>query len=261
MRVYGEAFWAINGWMNFLSLLLASRLGGAAFRPLRALAAAALGAAYGVFAWMSGPAWRGLPAVLAAGLGMAVMAFGSRALRLGLTEMAAGLLLSGWAAYLTHLGLGTAEILLLSGGLAAGCGALAGRNRTAPSGSFTLRLRLNGQEALLPALRDTGNLLRDGITGLPVIVASRRGLKKLLPAGVNPGDLATLPKGWYLVRARTAAGSRTLMCFRPDAAQLLRDGREWRVEAAVAVSDFSESRALLPEALFDQEEETDHAGF
>ena len=119
-------------------------------------------------------------------------------------------------------------------------------------------MTVNRQSVQVPALRDSGNLLRDGATGLPVIVAPEALLRPLLPAGVRSADLSTLPPGWHLTRARTAAGSACLMCFFPDNLTLSQGRRSHRVQAAVALSDFSSPRALLPEAIFSQEGK-DHA--
>ena len=40
MRVYGEAFFLMNGWMDYLCLMLTASLGRRRFRPGRALLAA-----------------------------------------------------------------------------------------------------------------------------------------------------------------------------------------------------------------------------
>ena len=93
-----------------------------------------------------------------------------------------------------------------------------------------------------------------------MIVAPERALRGLLPQGVRAGDLSTLPHGWRLLRIRTAAGSRTVMCFHPDQMILRRGGRKWSVQGAVAVTDFGGNRALLPEELCQQKEEGIHAG-
>ena len=79
-------------------------------------------------------------------------------------------------------------------------------------------------------------------------------LAGLLPPHTNPRDLATLPDGWYLVRAKTVSGEATLMCFVPDKTVMRRGGRRYPIRAAVAISPLAASRALLPEAIFLQEE-------
>ena len=49
MRVNGEIFFLINGWMNYLSLLLAARLGRVRLR--RGLLSSVLGSGYTLAAW------------------------------------------------------------------------------------------------------------------------------------------------------------------------------------------------------------------
>ena len=83
MQVYGEAFFFINGWMDFLCILLAARLGRSRFHAGKALISAALGSVYGVLAWMPGThLLRTVPALLTVCLLMCQVAFGKRCLRL-----------------------------------------------------------------------------------------------------------------------------------------------------------------------------------
>lgn len=259
MRVYGEEYFLINGWMNFLSLLLAARLARIRFQAGRAVAASLAGAGYALLAWMGSPAWRGVPALMASALLLSGLAFGGRALRAWPLVITAGLLLSGCAGLLMKKGAATVAVMALCGIAAVAVCAALEHGLAREKGALRLRVTLRGKSTLLPALRDSGNLLRDGVSGLPVIVAPERALRPLLPPDVRTNDLSTLPPGWYLVRAKTAGGSRTLMCFHPEELALLSGGRQWRVEAAVALSDFPEARALLPDALFKQEEETSYA--
>ena len=121
-------------------------------------------------------------------------------------------------------------------------------------GRFTLEIVWQGKMARIPAFRDSGNHLRDPIRRLPVIVTPVALLAGLTPLSTNPRDLATLPEGWYLVRAKTVSGEATLMCFAPDETALRRGGRRYSIRAAVAITPLEASRALLPEAIFLQEE-------
>ena len=104
-----------------------------------------------------------------------------------------------------------------------------------------------GHIVTLTALVDTGNLLRDPLTGLPVIVVSRQAARKLtsLPA---PGQL--LP-GMRLISVRTAAGSALMAIFRPQRVRVL-SGQTWReVRAMVGLSPdgYEGAQALLPACL------------
>lgn len=253
MRVYGEAFFLMNGWMDYLCLMLTASLGRRRFRPGRALLAAGLGAGYALIAWMGGAWLRCVPALAAAALGMTSIAFGRGGLRLWPLTGAAGLFLSGTADCLIQARIGPLPGMLMCGGSALGIAFLLRSGTARGQGEFRLQVILADRSVWLPALRDSGNLLRDGPGGLPVIVAPAALLGPLLPSGLRCADLSTLPPGWRLALIHTAAGSRCLMCFRPDGLILARGKCTWPVRAAVAVSDFASSRAMLPDAIFAQE--------
>ena len=250
MRVYGEAYLFMNFWMDFLSLLLAARLRRARFHGLRAAAGAALGAAYALLAWTGNGLLRGFPFLLTAMLCVTVLAFGRTGFALFPWVFASSLLLCGLADTLLHQGASAAAVLFLSGFCVLGICFLRGRQAAGKDGGCAVRVMYRGRRAVLPALRDSGNRLSDGIAGLPVIVAPEKRVARLLPEGVRAADLATLPPGWRLLPIRTVAGEGTLMCFRPDAAELVQDGKARKVEATIAISDFAEKSALVPEELF-----------
>ena len=228
MRVYGEAYLFINFWMDFLSLLLAARLKRARFRGLRAAVGAAAGAVAALLAWSVGGAMRGLPALFLSMLAITVISFGK-----------SGFFLFPWVIASALLLCGLTDALLNNGA-------------SAPAALIVCELTIyyRGRSARLPVLRDSGNLLTDGVTGLPVIVVSEGTVASLLPAGVRTGNLSTLPPGWRLLPIRTAAGNGTLMCFRADQLELRTKGKARRIDAAVAISGFSEKAALVPNDLF-----------
>ena len=122
-----------------------------------------------------------------------------------------------------------------------------GAPRPSPICCATVELMHQGHIVTLTALVDTGNLLRDPLTGLPVIVVSRQAARKLtsLPA---PGQL--LP-GMRLISVRTAAGSALMAIFRPQRVRVL-SGQTWReVRAMVGLSPdgYEGAQALLPACL------------
>lgn len=122
-----------------------------------------------------------------------------------------------------------------------------GAPRPSPICCATVELMHQGHIVTLTALVDTGNLLRDPLTGLPVIVVSRQAARKLtsLPA---PGQL--LP-GMRLISVRTAAGSALMAIFRPQLVRVL-SGQTWReVRAMVGLSPdgYEGAQALLPACL------------
>ena len=249
MLVYGEAYLFINFWMDFLSLLLAACLRRARFHGLQAVAGAALGAAYALLARTGGAFFRGFPALLAAMLAVTMVSFGRTGPALFPWVAASALLLCGLADTMLQCGVSAAGVLLLCGLAALGfCLAQRGQ-RPVQDGAWVLHVTYRGKSAALPAIRDSGNLLRDGVTGQPVIVTPESALRRLMPQGVRPGDYITLPRGWRLLPIRTAAGSGLVMCFRPDAVSLTRDGKVRQVDATIAVTEYGDA-ALVPEEVF-----------
>ena len=235
MRVYGEMFLLINGWMDFLCLLLAARLGRSRFYTGKALISASLGGVYGMLSWMdSFPFLHSVPALLLWCLLMCRVAFGKRCPRLFPLVLAAGWLLSGLSNFTRRI--------------------------VDTGGSFSVKLAYQGKSTEVRAMRDTGNMLADSVSGLPVIVLPERLARAFMPPETNPKDLCTLPPGWRLLRVKTAAGSKALMCFTPDQIMIVQGTRVWRTDAVIAVSAFEESRALLPDSLFSEpREEMCHA--
>ena len=256
MQIYGEAFLLLNGWMDYVCLLAAARLGRCRLNAGKALISAGFGAVYGAAAWGVGmPALRGVPALLFSGLGMALIAFGRRGIRLFPLVMAGGWLLSGLSDFVLKRGCSPAFVIWISGGTALGVLLLMRRTEGGGDCCYRLRIKYQSRSAVLRALGDTGNLLRDGVSGLPVIVIPRRLAEPFLPPGTRVNDLSTLPLGWRLVRAKTAAGVKALMCFAPDQVVIRQGESMWRAEAMIAVSDFEESCALLPRSLFSEPKE------
>ncbi len=255
MRIYGEAFLFINAWMDFLCLLLASRLIRCRFDARKALISAGFGAVYGAAAWAAGePAFRTVPVMLLVCLGMALAAFGSRGIRLFPLIAAAGLMLSGLSDFVLKRGAAPASVIWIDGGITFFILLLTRQIRSAGD-RYELRIKYKDRSAALPSLRDTGNLLADAVSGLPVIVIPKNLAGAFLPPETDVNDLSALPIGFRLIRAKTAAGNRTLMCFTPDQIVIRQGKRTFRVDAVIAVSDFEESRALLPNSLFCEQRE------
>ena len=106
---------------------------------------------------------------------------------------------------------------------------------------------MGGHRLTLTALIDSGNLLRDPVTGLPVIVISRRAASRLtvLP---QPGRLTP---GMRLLSVRTVAGTALMAVFRPSAVFIEEKG-VWRaVNAIVGLSPdgYEGFQALVPASL------------
>lgn len=122
---------------------------------------------------------------------------------------------------------------------------LAPRNEGATS--ITAEILCGSSRISLTALVDSGNLLRDPLTGLPVIVVSRRAVSQLIPLP-PPGEISP---GMRLISVRTVSGTGLMAVFRPDRVRLLTPGGWIDVRALIGVSpgSYDGFQALVPSAL------------
>jgi len=111
-----------------------------------------------------------------------------------------------------------------------------------------VELQVGERNIMLPAMVDTGNLIRDPITSLPVLVIPLKAAHALYPDAVMIDALRMMPRGFRLLHVRTAAGHHLLPMFRPDRCWLYMDGirREVRLLAAVAGKEYKGAQALVP---------------
>ncbi len=213
--------------------------------------------------------------LLAAGLGGAgalLAAAGPALAPLGLLSLPGAVLLCfhrhGWPACLrcslmtlcASFLCGGAMTALMSGGMAA-----------FPAGAFTLalclsvcllakllpgticnvrqvELRVGERAVILPAMLDSGNLLSDPVTGLPVLVIPLKAGVSLFPEAGDLTCLNALPLGFRLLNVRTAAGSSLLPMFRPDECRIYLNGSACKADLLVAVTgrEYGGVQALVP---------------
>jgi len=170
MTVYVDLVMALNFAVDMLLLLAANRLCGYPVSFKRVLLAALLGSVHSGFCVLRGFSflgnflWRSL--VLVA---MSMIAFGLRksALRRAVIFALLQLALSGVA-----FGSGNSNVLCLpavAAGLLLMC-LFAFRGAAGAESYVPVELHYNGKRICLTALRDTGNTLRDPVTGRPVLV-------------------------------------------------------------------------------------------
>ena len=117
----------------------------------------------------------------------------------------------------------------------------------------TLSITHRGKSAVLTALIDTGNRVRDPFTSLPVAVVSAEKLCQIIPenqqtflsSGTLPDDE---PPMFRPIPVRTVAGEQLLFSFIPQKAEI--DGEEKRLVLAVSMAPLSDSGydAVLPAA-------------
>lgn len=166
--------------------------------------------------------------------------------RMAALSLIASVWLTGLMRLLHPLALPGAALLTL------GCTALAALPRavrTAPGvpSVTTVEVRIGPRRMALTALIDSGNLLRDGITGLPVIVISRQAAARLMAL---PPEGALLP-GMRLMNVRTISGTAMMTILRPDGLRLL-TGKQWQdAQALIGLSPdgYEGFQALLPACL------------
>ena len=202
--VYVDLYFLINFSMDFLCLFLTAKLLNHTLSPLRGILAGAVGGVYANLALFLPWGWLGgLLADLAVGGVMCVITFGKRGrwhsmplyiLVFGAVSMALGGVMTALFHLLNRVPLpeGTesvegdgisvwvfAVLALISGGITLFGGRFfAGR---ATEETAEIELCYEGQTVRLCAMTDSGNLLREPISGKPCIVADLDAVSAILP--------------------------------------------------------------------------------
>lgn len=234
MVVYLDAFMGLNFLVDLCLLLGVNRLAGHPPGLKRAAAAAALGGGYAGaclvpgFRFLAGGLWRGVSLAL-----MGWTAFGWT--RSGWTRSVLFVLLS--------MALGGLAVSMDTGGgglavCAAGLGLLCriglrGRGRQL----LPVMVTYAGRTIRTMALHDTGNTLRDPITGEAVTVLSPElGPRLGIPEQVLSDPAGCMVPGIRLIPARTAGGSGLLAAVRCQ--KVMIGGREVGTIVAFAREPF-----------------------
>lgn len=245
--IYVDSLFLLNLLTDYLICLTAAGICGLTLKRGRYLLAALLGAAYAVaaavpnLAVLSSP-----PGKLAAGLLMSAAAFAGEARFLRCTAVFfAAAALFGGAVWVLGEGLSLSGLLLCFL-LCAALLRLLFLRRSESVQRMQIRLFFRDREAVFTALRDTGNGLRDPISGAPVLVASPQALRPVL-GELTDLFLQTEPTGllelldqfpelrghFRLLPYSSLGGSGLLPVFRPE--KLLINGKR-AGELLVAVS-------------------------
>lgn len=229
--LYADVLFLVNFAMDFISLSASASLGAAEKRPLRLCIASAIGALYGIgtAVWSPGPLITYLTAA-AVGAAMCVISFGFGGIipfiRQAIIFWGCGALLGGIMTAVLSFGGGLDASLLIPTG-AAGCTVLyfVIRAISSRAGCRDMRVRIayGGRSITFRALCDSGNLLRDPISGKPVILISRDELAPLLGSDTVEAlircDTETLASIGILPRIipRGSEVGRDMLCaFLPD---------------------------------------------
>lgn len=209
MAVYVDLLFLLNTLINYLLLRGSAAMGGSPARIRRLLTGAAIGGTYAVACVLPGGAflqtgW--VQAAAAAAMILAAFGWKKTTLKQGLFFLALSFAFGGAVLLLVqaaepdcvliggraYYGVTFPALLLLAGacyGLAAvvlrGWGSHTGGD-LAP-----LELELQSSRVCLQALRDTGNTLRDPVSGQPILVAEWQVLCRLLPeAALHRSDFS-----------------------------------------------------------------------
>lgn len=205
MVVYIDLLFLLNLIANYLLLLAAGRMAGAALVRWRIGLGAGLGALYAALVFLPGLNWLALwPCKLAAGVLMALAAYGGEAklLRVTVLFFGASAALAGAVLALEQFGslsltldhgvfYSQMDIRLLLVMFVACYFVLSlffrrvGQHK---SELAQLEITLDGGTVALTALRDTGHTLTDPATNRPVAVTDWRALSAILPGWADPAD-------------------------------------------------------------------------
>lgn len=198
VTVYLDLVFTLNFAVNYLLLRGTARLGASAAPRRRLAGGAAIGAAYAAAVYLPGCGFLTTPPVkLLVGAAMLLAAFGWQrsTLRLGAVFAALSLVLCG-AVYAVELLKGGrvryyrnsllypvtfGSLLLTAGAVCAACRLLLPRLTFAADSTVSMQLALDGRRVRLTAVRDSGNLLCDPMTGAPVVTAEWQSAARLLP--------------------------------------------------------------------------------
>ena len=163
----------------------------------------------------------------------------SRRWSLALCSLTFTLLMTGSSRLLHSLGFGRTPLILTQFALLPGL--IHTISRTGRTVCTTVKIVHAARHITLTALVDSGNLLRDPLTQLPVIVISRQAAARLM-------DKPEFSPGMRLISVRTVAGSALMPIFRPQQIRLLLPGGWHDVRAVVGLSPegYSGYQALVP---------------
>lgn len=284
--VYADLLFMINFSMDFLCLYLVAKLLAKPFSLLRGALSSTLGGIYAVAAL-----FLSLPALLSVTLDvlvcflMCLIAFARRKERLPslflltaayfFSSMLLGGIMSVIFNFLNRHSpppeslAGTEEMPLWLFAAVAVVASLFTRiggsflRRRSQIKSADVEVRIGKRKAVLRAMCDSGNLLRDSISGRPVIISDRREAVNLLPldcppisdwgiasAANFPTDIASRIR---MIPASTAGGEGLILALRPDSVVIRVGKHTHSSDALIGFADIrcalSDCNALIPSEL------------
>ncbi len=260
--LYADVLFFVNFSMDFLSIWASSRLCSLDRRAGRMASGAAVGALYGVVAVVTGLS--GIFAYISAAAVSVLMAMISFGLPSGIAELlrrsaviwGSGALLGGlMTAFLSLFGKaeteGGASGIAPGGAVAAVCAAalyvtVRIITRTKAASSAKVSVTLGEKSVEFTALCDSGNLLRDPISGDAVMPVSRAKVTELIGRApcealcrCRPEELAGTGLRVRLIPHRNSTEAGLCAAFLPDSVTLTAPGekKEKRVRCLIAPMD------------------------
>lgn len=193
MEIYVDGYIVLNFLMDYLLLWAAAAWTGVERRGWRLILGAAVGGAYGGlslapgFQFLGNAMWQAVFFLLMA---FSAFGWGRQLFRQCILMMMLSMALGGSAYLLRQNGrLGFFALACVGTLLAIGC-RMAARGGFTPAGDLVkVDIRLGARETTVIALRDTGNSLRDPITGQPVLVAQWETAQRILPIPLSQEEL------------------------------------------------------------------------
>ena len=287
--VYADLYFMINFSMDFLCFFLTAKILCAHFPILRAVCGSALGGLYAVLALVVPTAALGRVGALLCDFAVCALICAAVFARRGRMKelfmltpvfIAVSITLGGVMTVLFGLldrlslplpeessGDARSVFIFAVCALLGGVGVLVGGRafgRRSTRKNAELRVELGSRSIRVRALCDSGNLLRDPISGAPCVIIEAERLRHILPEelisaalfGSVPDTRAMggeLGRRIRVIPSRTATGDGMLIAIRPDGVYVDGGKGERRVDAMIAISRLGTtadgSEALIPPEL------------
>ena len=250
VTVYADVLIVLNIYVNFFLLRMTARLTCSALRTKRCIAAAVIGSLFSLVIFappMSVSVMAVIRLLSAAAVTWAAFGRNGRLFVNTAAFLTANVLLAGTVhgaeAWLRpdfictgngffYVDFSLILLLAVTAGLyciVCAAGRLTGR---AEQGEWTVVIRCGGRIVRLKGLADTGNLLTDFFTGLPVVICGSEVYEELT-GRVLPEE--GCPEGMRLLPCSTVSDSGLIPVFRPDELLIINDMTGQRKAAGAVV--------------------------
>ena len=262
VTLYADILFLMNFSMDFISIWASSLIGNRPRRVLRMTAAASIGALYGVvsvilgvggaLSWIFSAAVSILMSITAFGVGGGVRSIFRQSALIWICGallggvMSAAVSLAGGSTLVTAERAGGGSLLPVIAAGSAICLILAVRliRRVKRARSVDVCVMFRGAKSSFEALCDSGNLLRDPISGDPVMTVSRHAVMPLCGSrGVDAlvsfdtEALCELSLPFRVIPRRTVDASSLVCALVPDKVYITSGGQRREVRCLIAPAD------------------------